>query len=110
MLNENNNAVIKSNSKPTKKITSAIFSKTILLLVLFLIDKNESVQLHKNKKVANIVISSITVLLFMFNTFNDVNIKKQIPSKFDDALNICCDVGCDGAPMFFKVQISAIQY
>ena len=69
-----------------------MFSRFLLCLVCFLIDRNESRQLNINRTIATNVISSIAVCWDFPNTFNDVKRRKQIPNRFDDVFKMCGDL------------------
>ena len=58
---------------------------------------NERKQLAVKNKIAIAMIESIIVFAATFNTWMEVSIKKQIPSKFAEVFKIC------GALVFFIV-------
>ena len=69
-----------------------MFSRFLLCLVCFRIDKKDSRQLNINKMIATKVISSITVCCDFPNTFNDVRRRKQIPKRLDDVFRMWGDL------------------
>ena len=72
-----------------KKTISAICSYLFPFAELFLSDRKEKILLHINSMVATEVHSSITVVPFNFNTFNEVKTRKQMPGKLADAFKMC---------------------
>lgn len=76
-----------------------MFSRSLLRLVCFLIERNDRRQLNINKTVATKVMSSIAVCCDFPNTFSDVKRRKQIPKRFDDVFKMCGDLS------IFRVQI-----
>jgi hypothetical protein len=69
-----------------------MFSRLLLCLVCFLIDRNDSRQLNINRTMATKVISSIAVCWDFPNTFSDVKRRKQIPNRFDEVFKMCGDL------------------
>jgi hypothetical protein len=85
------NVTIKTNSKATIKILSAIFSNLISNCSFDVrIDKKENMQLAINKIHATPVISSILDTSPNFEILSEVNTTRQNPNKLEDVLRICC--------------------
>jgi len=91
MFSENRIVVKKSNDRPPRKMTSAIRSKKMLLLLMPRIDKKENMQLAINRIMATTVISSMMDVSDLLSTFREVSTIKQIPTKLDEAFKICGD-------------------
>lgn len=73
---------------PDKKIISAAFSYLDDLTETLLIDRKDKILLIINRIVATEVHSSINVVPLNFNTFIEVNTRKQMPSKLAEVFKI----------------------
>ena len=69
---------------PDKKIISAAFSYFADFAEMLRIDRKDKILLLIKRMAATEVHSSINVVPFNFNTFNEANTRKQIPSKLVD--------------------------
>ncbi len=88
-LNVTIKMVINRQLNPVKKIISAAFSYLDDFAVTLRIDRKDKILLHIKSMVATEVHSSMNVVPLNFNTFKDVNTRKQMPSKLADVFKIC---------------------
>ena len=89
--------VMNKQLRPVKKIISATFSYLADFSETLRMDRKDKILLIINRIVATEVHSSMNVVPLNFNTFIDVNTRKQIPSKLADVFKIC------GALLFLSI-------
>ena len=81
--------VTKRQISPVKKTISAIYSYLFPFAELFLKERKEKILLHINSMAATEVHSSIKVVPFNFNIFNEVKTRKQMPGKLAEVFKMC---------------------